>query len=80
MEQQRVEDALSALLRLDAPTILPSAQGGEDQTQKRIELAKWLSDWHLLAFLGSTQLVSEVTKDSKLSPSALRLTPTPRTI
>ncbi|KAG1716336.1 hypothetical protein ID866_820 [Astraeus odoratus] len=36
----------------------PSIQESRDLS-KRIELAKWLSDWHLIAFLDSTQLMSK---------------------
>lgn len=44
------------LARLHAPDIMP----GEGLTQRRRELATWLSDWHLISFLGTTQLVSQV--------------------
>jgi nuclear protein localization family protein 4 len=54
LEDQRTEDILSALLRLDAPNI----HGTGSDAGKRIELAKWLSDWHLIAYLGTTQLIS----------------------
>ena len=53
LDYQRIEDVLSTLVRLDAPNT------GRNP-HKRIELAKWLSDWHLVAFLGSTGLFSEV--------------------
>lgn len=44
------------LSRLQAPNIMP----GEGMTQRRRELATWLSDWHLISFLATTQLVSQV--------------------
>ncbi|KAF9243896.1 NPL4 family-domain-containing protein [Melanogaster broomeanus] len=53
LEDQRVESVLSALNRLGAPSL----QDTRDQS-KRTELAKWLSDWHLIAFLETTQLLS----------------------
>jgi nuclear protein localization family protein 4 len=59
LENQRVEDVLAALSRLGAPDIRPSGQSNGDDTHKRIELAKWLSDWHLIAFLQTTGLFSE---------------------
>lgn len=34
--------------------------GSSNDLHKRVELAKWLSDWHLVAFLGTTQLFSAV--------------------
>lgn len=54
LENQQVESALSALDRLGAPSIQESRD-----LSKRIELAKWLSDWHLVTFLDSTQLMSK---------------------
>jgi nuclear protein localization family protein 4 len=60
LENQRVEDILSALSQLGAPDIPVSRRSGvNDDTHKRVSLAKWLSDWHLLAFLGTTGLFSE---------------------
>ncbi|KAG1757330.1 NPL4 family-domain-containing protein [Suillus lakei] len=50
LEDQRIED-LS-----DNPLTSTS------DASKRLELAKWLSDWHLLGFLETTQLVSKSPK------------------
>ncbi|KIM67089.1 hypothetical protein SCLCIDRAFT_1210569 [Scleroderma citrinum Foug A] len=54
LEDQQIESALSALNRLGAPSIEESRD-----LSRRIELAKWLSDWHLITFLDSTQLMSK---------------------
>ncbi|GBE78439.1 polyubiquitin-tagged protein recognition complex Npl4 component [Sparassis latifolia] len=56
LEDQHIERVLRELSRLRAPEIPESSHGGDPQL--RAELAKWLSDWHLVAFLGSTQLIS----------------------
>ncbi|KAF8078317.1 NPL4 family-domain-containing protein [Lyophyllum atratum] len=64
LEDQRVEQVLSTLATLDAPNIHDSRTAQPGETQKRMELAKWLSDWHLVAFLGTTQLFSP--EDMKL--------------
>ncbi|KAF5311980.1 hypothetical protein D9619_003407 [Psilocybe cf. subviscida] len=53
LENQSLERAMSDLRTLEAPSLHP---GGE--SYKKIELAKWLSDWHLVAFLGTTGLFS----------------------
>lgn len=50
---------MSELSKLDAPSIYP----GED-TYKKKELAFWLSDFHLIAFLQTTQLFSVVCCNS----------------
>ena len=47
---------MKELSRLQAPEIFP----GEGMTTRRRQLAEWLSDWHLISFLGTTQLVSQV--------------------
>jgi nuclear protein localization family protein 4 len=44
---------MSDLRTLEAPSLHP---GGE--SYKKIELAKWLSDWHFVAFLETTGLFS----------------------
>ncbi|KAI0079865.1 polyubiquitin-tagged protein recognition complex Npl4 component [Panus rudis PR-1116 ss-1] len=62
LEDQHIEKVLHALARLNAPDIRESTQGGN--AQQRAELAKFLSDWHLVAFLGTTQLISQ--EDMKL--------------
>ncbi|KAN0100817.1 NPL4 family domain containing protein [Tylopilus felleus] len=53
LEDQQVDSTLSTLNRLGTPTL-------EDMRNeaKRLEVAKWLSDWHLIVFLGTTQLLS----------------------
>ena len=60
LEDQSIEKVLHALHRLGAPDILPSTHSTGGDSHKRIELAKWLSDWHLIAFLGTTGLIPEV--------------------
>lgn len=60
LESQRIEDVLAALLRLNAPDIPLSEQSDHDDFEKRLNLARWLSDWHLIAFLQTTGLFSEV--------------------
>ncbi|KAH7924017.1 polyubiquitin-tagged protein recognition complex, Npl4 component [Leucogyrophana mollusca] len=59
LEDQRVESVLSSLSQLGAPDIQDSRHAASGDAQKRLELAKWLSDWHLVAFLGTTQLFSQ---------------------
>ncbi|KAL1740782.1 NPL4 family-domain-containing protein [Schizophyllum fasciatum] len=58
LEDQTVEGLLGALARLDAPNILPSAHAPAGESPKRTELTRFLSDWHLVAFLETTQLMS----------------------
>lgn len=55
LEDQQVESILSSLNRLGTPSL-------EDMRNKvkRLEVAKWISDWHLIAFLEVTQLLSPV--------------------
>ncbi|KZT06272.1 polyubiquitin-tagged protein recognition complex Npl4 component [Laetiporus sulphureus 93-53] len=55
LEDQHIETVLRALSDLRAPDIPESSRGGDPQL--RLALAKWLSDWHLIAFLGTTQLI-----------------------
>ncbi|KAL0950742.1 hypothetical protein HGRIS_007515 [Hohenbuehelia grisea] len=57
IEEQQVEQVMATLRDLDAPNIQSSSASPGD-AHKRLELAKWLSDWHLVAFLGTTQLFS----------------------
>jgi len=59
LENQRIEDVLSALSQLGAPDIAVSRNAVSDDSHKRVSLAKRLSDWHLVAFLGTTGLFSE---------------------
>ncbi|KIK26619.1 hypothetical protein PISMIDRAFT_265078 [Pisolithus microcarpus 441] len=53
LEDQHVESLLGSLNQFST-----SAQGGRELSN-RVELAKWLSDWHLIVFLDSTQLLSK---------------------
>ncbi|KAJ8517029.1 hypothetical protein ONZ45_g5716 [Pleurotus djamor] len=55
IEEQQIEQVMRTLRDLGAPDLQP---GSKDNSYKRVELAKWLSDWHLVAFLGTTQLFS----------------------
>ena len=59
MEDQSVENALAKFAELQADDIGQSAQGGD--RAKRETLAKFISDWHLVAFLGTTGLISPVS-------------------
>jgi nuclear protein localization family protein 4 len=52
---------MSTLAHLGAPDIQDSQRAKPGEAYKRIELARWLSDWHLIAFLGTTQLFSPVS-------------------
>ncbi|KAJ7275414.1 NPL4 family-domain-containing protein [Mycena haematopus] len=58
LEDQRVESVISTLAQLDAPNIPDSRHAVPGDAHKRRELAAWLSDWHLVAFLDTTQLFS----------------------
>ncbi|KAJ3480414.1 hypothetical protein NLJ89_g12280 [Agrocybe chaxingu] len=53
LEDQTVDNTMATLNRLEAPS-LPAGS----ESYKKLELAKWLSDWHLVAFLETTQLFS----------------------
>ncbi|KAI0690709.1 polyubiquitin-tagged protein recognition complex Npl4 component [Cytidiella melzeri] len=55
IEDQSIEKVVKELSRLHAPDILP----GSGASHQRSELAHFISDWHLVAFLGTTQLVSQ---------------------
>lgn len=57
LEDQSIETVLKELNRLHAPDIMP----GSGPSRQRSELANFLSDWHLVAFLGTTQLVSQAS-------------------
>jgi nuclear protein localization family protein 4 len=54
---------MRSLNELGAPDVQPGRQDAGDggDAHRRLELAKWLSDWHLLSFLGTCGLLSEVT-------------------
>ncbi|KAF5374904.1 hypothetical protein D9758_000481 [Tetrapyrgos nigripes] len=58
LEDQTIETVLSQLSSLGAPDIVESKRSQPGEAYKTLELAKWLSDWHLIAFLGTTQLFS----------------------
>ncbi|KXN83623.1 Nuclear protein localization protein 4, partial [Leucoagaricus sp. SymC.cos] len=64
LEDQTLDNVMSQLSRLEALDIHDSRTSKPGEAHKRIELAKWLSDWHLIAFLGTTQLISD--EDLKL--------------
>ncbi|KAF8905447.1 NPL4 family-domain-containing protein [Gymnopilus junonius] len=53
LEDQNVDNVMATLRRLEAPSLHPGSE-----SYKNLELAKWLSDWHLVAFLETTQLLS----------------------
>ncbi|KAI0052906.1 polyubiquitin-tagged protein recognition complex Npl4 component [Auriscalpium vulgare] len=57
IEDQRIERVLEKLNQLHAPDVQASAH--DTDTHRRLELAKWLSDWHLVTFLGTSGLFSE---------------------
>ncbi|KIY67449.1 polyubiquitin-tagged protein recognition complex, Npl4 component [Cylindrobasidium torrendii FP15055 ss-10] len=59
LEDQTIESVLAALAGLGAPDIPSSQLLPPGQAHKTFELAKFLSDLHLIAFLQTTQLVSE---------------------
>lgn len=59
---------MSELARLHAPDVRESAYGGNPQ--QHTALAKFLSDWHLIAFLDTTQLVSPVRRNPLSEMSA----------
>ncbi|TFK41295.1 NPL4 family-domain-containing protein [Crucibulum laeve] len=53
LEEQSLPVLMSTLSRLEAPSI----ERGE--SHKKTELARYLSDWHLIIFLGTTGLFSD---------------------
>ncbi|OSX67954.1 hypothetical protein POSPLADRAFT_1030822 [Postia placenta MAD-698-R-SB12] len=57
VESQSTDSVIRELSRLRAPDIPESTFGGDPHL--RSALAKWLSDWHLISFLGTTQLLSQ---------------------
>jgi nuclear protein localization protein 4 homolog len=61
LEDQTIESVLAQLARLDAPNILDSKHAKPGEAHKTFTLAKWLSDWHLVTFLDTTQLLSPVS-------------------
>lgn len=59
LEDQSIENVLHQLAEIEAYDVYVSAQGGD--SQKRQALAKFISDWHLIAFLGTTGLINQVS-------------------
>ena len=61
---------MRSLSELGAPDVQPSRRdpGDASDAHRRLELAKWLSDWHLLSFLSACGLLSEVPKIPSSSP------------
>jgi len=63
LEDQSLELVLRRLAQLEAPSVEGSPVTKPGEEDKRQPLAEWLSDWHLIAFLGTTHLIS--TNDLK---------------
>ncbi|KAI8983421.1 polyubiquitin-tagged protein recognition complex Npl4 component [Trametes punicea] len=57
LEDQSIEDVLRRLAEFEAYDIPESTRGGD--LQKRRNLATFISDWHLIAFLGTTGLINQ---------------------
>ena len=55
LEDQSTEGVIRELAKLNAPEV--TTRSGGDHSKKRA-LAEWISDWHLIAFLATTQLIS----------------------
>ena len=55
LEDQSIEGVIKELAKLNAPEI--TSEKGGDRSRKLV-LAEWISDWHLVAFLATTQLFS----------------------
>lgn len=55
LEDQSTEGVIRELAKLNAPEV--TTRSGGDPSKKRA-LAEWISDWHLIAFLATTQLIS----------------------
>lgn len=62
MEHQDIQTILGLLSKIQAVDLTPSQDRKlvAEELRKRSEVVKVLSDWHLLAFLGTTNLFSEV--------------------
>lgn len=62
IEDQDIQNVLKLFSRLQAVDLKSSNDHTTtpDDKQRRREVIQALSDWHLIAFLGSTQLFSEV--------------------
>ena len=61
MEEQKIEKVLATLAKYDAPEVTQSPEAIRKSDSKVQEIARYLSDWHLLVFLSTTQLLSEVS-------------------
>jgi len=57
LENQSIEQVMRSLNEHGAPDVQVSRQ--DANAHRRLELAKWLSDWHLVTFLGNSGLLSE---------------------
>jgi len=59
LEDQNLEIVLRELQRLRAFEVLDSKHGTTARdASSRLQLAQWLSDWHLVSFLGTVDLLS----------------------
>jgi nuclear protein localization family protein 4 len=58
LEDASIEKVMSRLAQLEAPDVHDSRQGGGN-SDRRKALATWISDWHLVNFLGTTGLFSD---------------------
>ncbi|KAM5532765.1 hypothetical protein V8D89_013562 [Ganoderma adspersum] len=56
LEDQSIQNVLHRLAEINAYDVHESSQGGD--RQKRQALARFLSDWHLVAFIGTSGLVN----------------------
>ncbi|TFY76634.1 hypothetical protein EWM64_g7379 [Hericium alpestre] len=56
LEDQNIQAVLRTLSDLHAPEIQHSSQ--DHDTHRRFQVMKWLSDWHLIIFLGTSGLFS----------------------
>lgn len=71
-QTQNTDKLIAQLGKLDAPLVLDSKLGSEYETRRRRELlAKWLSDWHLLAFWNQVGFLSEVSSLTTPSPALI---------
>lgn len=75
LEDQNIERVLSQLGSLGAPDVVDSQHRKPGEAQQVFELAKWLSDWHLVAFLDTTQLFPLVSLLSPFNGFALIFIP-----
>ncbi|KAH8835856.1 NPL4 family-domain-containing protein [Flagelloscypha sp. PMI_526] len=58
LEDQSIERVISSLQSLDATSIRESSSSGTGDLKKKMDLAKFLSDFHLITFLPTTGLYS----------------------